>query len=94
MLGIEELEINLSPTMQKIVFEKLKRHILQDSDLVTQMIITSHSDYFEVRGDVRVYGVEHNGQHTIVNSWTASKGKIFFPVKSKKASTAPPNKES
>jgi hypothetical protein len=27
MLGIEELEINLSPTAQKTVFEKLKRHI-------------------------------------------------------------------
>jgi hypothetical protein len=39
MLGIEELEINLSPTAQKIVFEKLKSHI-HDSDLMTQVIIT------------------------------------------------------
>lgn len=89
MLGIEELEITLSPKAQKIVFEKLKTHIYGDSDLVTQVIITSHSDYFEDRGDVRCYGVEHNGQHTIVNNWTASKGRTFFRlIKNRKRNSA------
>lgn len=77
MLGIEELEINLSPTAQKLVFEKLKDHIRR-SDLVSQVIITSHSDYFKGRGDVRCYGVEHNGTYTVVKSWSqAERGKFF-----------------
>lgn len=78
MLGIEELEINLSPTAQKMIFEKLKKHIYSGSDLVSQAIITSHSDYFKGRGDVRCYGVEHNGAHTVVKPWSqANRGKFF-----------------
>lgn len=78
MLGIEELEINLSPAAQKMVFEKLKHHIYKGSDLVSQIIITSHSDYFEGRKDVRCYGVEHNRQYTVVKPWTAAVRKKFF----------------
>lgn len=78
MLGIEELEINLSPTAQKMIFEKLKRHIYSSSDLVSQAIITSHSDYFKGRGDVRCYGVEHNGAHTVVKPWSQAKRGKFF----------------
>jgi len=33
MMGIEELELNLSPTAQKIIFEKLKQHIYKSEDL-------------------------------------------------------------
>jgi predicted ATP-dependent endonuclease of OLD family len=89
MLGVEELEINLSPTAQKMVFEKFKRHIYTDSDLVTQVIITSHSDYFQGRQDVRCYGVEHNGQHTTVAKWTEARGRLFFELFGKKRFTKP-----
>jgi AAA15 family ATPase/GTPase len=89
MLGVEELEINLSPTAQKMVFDKLKRHIYTDSDLVTQVIITSHSDYFQGRQDVRCYGVEHNGQHTTVSKWTEARGRLFFKLFGKKPSAKP-----
>lgn len=78
MLGIEELEINLSPTAQKVLFEKLKHHIYKDSDLVTQIIITSHSNYFSGRKDVRCYGVEHNGTHTVVHTWSQAKKASYF----------------
>jgi len=78
MLGIEELETNLSPDAQKMIFEKLKEHIYKGSDLVSQIIITSHSDYFKDRGDVRCYGVEHNGAHTIVKAWTKAQRKKYF----------------
>lgn len=78
MMGIEELEINLSPTAQKMVFEKLKHHINDDSDLVSQIIITSHSDYFGGRSDVRCYSVEHNGSYTSVKPWSKVIGKKFF----------------
>jgi hypothetical protein len=83
MLGIEELEINFSPTAQKLMFEKLKSHVCASPDLVTQVIITSHTDYFDRRGDVRCYSVEHNGQHTNVSNWTAGKGKQFFHLPKK-----------
>ncbi|MGD0058901.1 MAG: AAA family ATPase [Verrucomicrobiia bacterium] len=78
MVGIEELEINLSPTAQKNVFEKLKHHIFTSADLINQLIITSHSDTFGNRGDVRVYGVEHNGQETLVHRWTQADNKKHF----------------
>jgi AAA15 family ATPase/GTPase len=78
MLGIEELEINLSPKAQTIVFEKLKKHIYEDSDLVTQVIITSHSEVFEGRRDVRCYGVQHNDRHTVVDNWTNARRRQFF----------------
>ena len=79
MMGIEELEINLSPAAQKMVFEKLKRHIYEGSDLISQIIITSHSDYFKGRTDVRRYSVEHNSQETIIKPLTAAIRKSFFP---------------
>lgn len=78
MMGIEELEINLSPTAQKEVFEKLKRHIYKDSDLISQIIVTSHSDYFGGRDDVRCYSVEHDGLETIVKPWSTAIRKRFF----------------
>jgi len=78
MMGIEELEINLSPTAQKRVFEKLKHHIYKGSDLISQIIITSHSDYFGGRKDVRCYSVEHNDIETIVKPWSKAIGKSFF----------------
>lgn len=80
MMGIEELEINLSPTAQKMVFEKLKHHIYKSSDLISQIIITSHSDYFKGRTDVRRYSVDHNGQETIVKPLTEVARKSFFKM--------------
>ncbi|MGO9008798.1 MAG: AAA family ATPase [Bryobacteraceae bacterium] len=79
MMGIEELEINLSPALQRTIFEKLKKHIFEGGDLASQIIITSHSEYFSPhRTDVRCYGVEHNGAHTTVTPWTQSKRTDFF----------------
>ena len=84
MMGIEELEINLSPTAQKMVFEKLKYHIYTRSDLISQIIITSHSDYFEGRTDVRRYSVKHDGNETIVEPLTEAAWKGFFSHTGKK----------
>jgi hypothetical protein len=78
MMGIEELEINLSPTSQKMVFEKLKYHIYKGSDLINQIIITSHSDYFEGRTDVRRYSVRLDGNDTIVEPLTKAVRKDLF----------------
>ncbi len=77
MLGIEELEINLSPKIQRQLLEKLKKHI-SDADLISQVIITSHSDHFQYRPDVRCYGVQHNGEHTTVTQWSQVQRQDFF----------------
>ncbi len=84
MMGIEELELNLSPTAQKVVFEKLKHHIYKGSDLISQIIITSHSDYFEGRTDVRRYSVKHNGSETVVKPLTQAVRKDLFRPSAKK----------
>jgi AAA15 family ATPase/GTPase len=84
MMGIEELEINLSPAAQKMVFEKLKSYIYKGSDLITQIIITSHSTYFEGRTDVRRYSVTHDGNETIVEPLTEAAWMGFFPPTDKK----------
>jgi len=84
MMGIEELEINLSPIAQRMVFEKIKRHIYQSSDLISQIIITSHSDYFEGRSDVRRYSVKHDGDQTIVEPFSKTiRNKFFFRTEKK-----------
>lgn len=82
MLGIEELEINLSPAAQRFVFEKLKEYVRAESGLLSQVIITSHSEIFEVRNDVRCYGVTHDGEHTSVASWKKSsvRKRFFWPT--------------
>jgi predicted ATPase len=84
MMGIEELEINLSPTAQKNLFEKLKYHIYKGTDLISQIIITSHSDYFEGRTDVRRYSVKHDDNETIVEPLTQAAWRGFFPPTGKK----------
>jgi hypothetical protein len=78
MLGIEELEVNLSPHSQRKIYGKLKKHIYESADLISQLLITSHSDYFKFHEDVRVYGVEHDGTQTKVKSWTENERKTFF----------------
>jgi AAA15 family ATPase/GTPase len=78
MVGIEELEINLSPTAQMQIFEKIKSYLKKDNKLISQVIITSHSDYFGGRGDVRCYETSHDGEKTIVSNWTNAMRRAFF----------------
>lgn len=78
MIGIEELEINLSPIAQKHIFEKLKTYLQMDNRLIRQVIITSHSDYFGGREDVRCYETTHDGEKTIVHNWTDARRIAFF----------------
>jgi len=64
LLGIEELEINLSPKAQKEIFEILKKYVNSSPNVLDQVIITSHSDYFEDREDVKCFAVELNQQES------------------------------
>lgn len=78
MVGIEELEINLSPETQKKVFGKLKSFVSGGSGIVSQVLVTSHSNYFGGRDDVRRYGVTHNGEYTTVKRWKTTTIRNFF----------------
>jgi Histidine kinase-, DNA gyrase B-, and HSP90-like ATPase len=73
------ITLNLSPRTQKELFEKLKNHVYKSKELVSQIIITSHSDHFgSHRTDVRTYAVEHDGDHTVVNTWSRAKRVGLF----------------
>lgn len=79
MLGIEELEINLSPPAQKAVFETIRAATTAAGPL-NQVLITSHSRYLGNRRDVRWYGVTHDGFETKVEAWREAQRDNFFGV--------------
>lgn len=60
VLAIEEVEINLSPTAQKQVFNLLKECVTGSPAFLNQVFVTSHSDYFEVRGDAKRFSVTYD----------------------------------
>jgi len=81
VLAVEELEINLSPAAQKEVFEMLKKCVREKPCLLNQVFVTSHSDYFEARDDVKCFSVTYNQGNacTEVAPWTVEwRRKHFF----------------
>jgi len=65
VLAIEELEINLAPTAQKQVFNLLKQCVTES--FLNQIFVTSHSDYFEVRGDAKRFSVTYDHGNACTN---------------------------
>ncbi len=59
MIGIEEIELNLSPNAQKRVFETVKA-LVYEANLINQALVTSHSPYFRNRLDVGYYEVSYD----------------------------------
>jgi len=80
VLAIEELEINLSPAAQKDVFEMLKKSVRGNPKLLNQIFVTSHSDYFEARDDVKCFSVLYDEKNscTQVAPWTVEWRKKHF----------------
>lgn len=80
VLAIEEIEINLSPAAQKQVFELLKKCVTATPRLLNQVFITSHSDYFDVRDDVKCFSVEYDLGKSCseVMPWTVAWRKKHF----------------
>jgi hypothetical protein len=62
MIGIEEIELNLSPQSQRDVFEMIKALVHGSPKLVGQVLVTSHSPYFQNRADVKYYSVDYSAE--------------------------------
>lgn len=62
---IEEIELNLSPTAQRELFINLQR--LQAARHLDQVLFTTHSNYFNYRGDFRIFEavLDENGYTNI-----------------------------
>ncbi len=81
ILGIEELEINLSPEVQKQVSEMLKNLVITKKE-ISQVFVTSHSPYFGFRGDVSSFTVTYNEQkfHSVVEKANVKSFKRRFEI--------------
>ncbi len=65
IFGIEELELNLSPKMQRQIFDMLAEMVKQpDASGFGQLFLTSHSRYMvrEAEKGVRLYAVDMDGK--------------------------------
>lgn len=73
---IEEIELNLSPTAQRELFINFQR--LLAAKRLDQVLFTTHSNYFNYRGDFRIYEavLDKNG-YTSINRKPAA-GMGFF----------------
>ena len=61
VIGIEELELNLSPNMQFQTFGMLREMLNGASDVrIGQLLLTSHSPYLCKREDAEIYAISYN----------------------------------
>ena len=61
ILGIEEIELNLSPSLQNRLLTMLKDLVGKNANgLMSQLILTSHSKHLGKREDVVLYAVERD----------------------------------
>lgn len=73
LIAIEEVELNLSPSLQFRVLELFKNLIGQGSDkAINQLFLTSHSEHLSRRHDVCLYAVEKNGAGETNVKWGPS----------------------
>lgn len=82
LYGIEELEANLSPHNQEIIFNTINKMMTAGSFNINQVFITSHSDVFskDKVEDARVYMVKFDGKKTsIAESERLEYVKFFRP---------------
>jgi hypothetical protein len=79
MIGVEEIELNLSPLGQKRIFETIKS-LVYEAKLINQALVTSHSKYFQDREDVGYFEVTYdpNSLNTTVKPGTKESGAEFF----------------
>lgn len=82
LYGIEELETNLSPHNQEIIFNTIKKMMTAGSFNINQVFITSHSNVFskDKVKDAKVYMVKLDGKKTsIAESERIEYVKFFRP---------------
>lgn len=80
LFGIEELEANLSPRNQEIIFYTIKKMMDDKSLNINQIFITSHSVVFskDKVKDAKVYMVKYDGKKTSLSEVKRIEYVIFF----------------
>ena len=76
MVGIEEVETNLSPALQNLVLVMFKEMVAGPERSIDQLFLTSHSEHLSTRNDVVLYAVETGAAGTAVTWGQAAVGKL------------------
>jgi len=73
LIAIEEVELNLSPSLQYRLLELFKKLVGQGNDkAINQLFLTSHSQHLSTRHDVCLYAVEKNAAGETDVKWGPS----------------------
>jgi len=80
IVGIEELEINLSPNTQKLLVTKLLELINSKSSVVRQIIFTTHSPHIGKRNEAERRWVSMDKGETKVTRPSEAKTTGFFKI--------------
>lgn len=78
IIGIEEIEINLSPASQQDVFETLSQLVNLPESRISQIILTSHSRHIARRKDASSNYVSIKDGQTIVKKASKANMDEFF----------------
>jgi len=76
MVGIEEVETNLSPALQNRMLEMFKEMVAVPERSIDQLFLTSHSEHLSTRNDAVLYAVETGTAGTAVIWGRAAVGKL------------------
>ncbi len=69
VIGIEEMEINLSERSQNYLLKLLDDLINSDKTTIRQVIMSTHSYDYGKKGQVLRWWVHHDGNETIIKRW-------------------------
>lgn len=79
ILGVEELEINLSPKLQNQLVEKLRQYCLGKTPRFHQLLLTTHSEKFSyIRSEMKSYQVKWIQGCTQVDPMTKSTMRSYY----------------
>lgn len=80
IFGIEELELNLSPENQKLIFEKLLEMKKKENSGFDQIFLTSHSPVFQniKLENCKVFHVKIKNEITVAGKFKREERKLFF----------------
>ena len=78
IVGIEELEINLSPPTQALIFNDLLKLVKGGSGIVKQIFLTSHSPHIAKRNEASRRKVWMENGSTTINKPSEAETTAWF----------------
>jgi hypothetical protein len=77
VVGLEEMEINLSERSQNYLLQILDNLVSSEKSTIRQVIMSSHSYDYGKKGQVLRWWVSHNGKETSIKKWD-NEGEAFL----------------